>query len=214
MFEHVGLFHGLQQHELQALEKAARTRSVAKHVVIINEGDETDSLYLVLEGSVKVFLTDEQGREVIVSMDGPGSFFGELALLGHNRRSASVMTLEPSRLAILPGALFLDAMDRYPRLAINMARNLASRLKVTTESVRSFALFGAYQRLTRLLYKLAVEEKGAKVVGDLPTQQTLASMIGSSRETVNRILKDLATGGYLSVEGKRLTIHRSFPDAY
>ena len=214
MFEQIELFQGLSERELKALEDNARVKKVAKHVVIINEGDETDALYVVLDGAVKVFLTDEQGREVIVSMNSAGSFFGELALLGHDRRSASVMSTEPSRFAVVPGAIFLEYMGRFPRLAMNMAENLARRLKVTTESVRSFALFGAYQRLTDLLIRLAKEREGKLVVSELPTQQTLASMIGSSRETVNRILKDLATGGYLSVEEKSMIIHKSFPEAY
>lgn len=214
MFGQIELFEGLDERQRRTLEENARVKGVAKNVVIINEGDETDSLYVVLAGSVKVFLTDDQGHELIVSMNGAGSFFGELALLGHDRRSASVMSIEPSRFAVIPGAIFLEYMGRYPRLAMNMAENLAHRLKVTTESVRSFALFGAYQRLTDLLRRLAEERDGRRVIGELPTQQTLASMIGSSRETVNRILKDLATGGYLSVEGRRMTIHKDFPEAY
>lgn len=214
MFEQIELFQGLDERELRALEENSRVKNVPKNVVIINEGDETDSLYVVLEGSVKIFLTDDQGHEVIVSMSGAGGFFGELALLGHNRRSASVMSVEPSRFAVMPGAIFLEYMGRFPRLAMNMAANLARRLKITTESVRSFALFGAYQRLTDLLSRLAEDHDGKRVISELPTQQTLASMIGSSRETVNRILKDLATGGYLSVEEKSMIIHKNFPDAY
>jgi CRP/FNR family cyclic AMP-dependent transcriptional regulator len=180
----------LSSGEIEALARGAVVRSFPKNAVVVNEGDRTDSLYLILAGKVKVFLSDEDGNEVTLGTQGAGEYFGEM-VLDEGPRSASVMTLEPSRFAIV--------------------FKLISRTRALTDNVRSLALLDVYGRVARLLLELAVEQGGRRVIPEKLTQQDIASRVGASREMVSLILKDLAAGGYISVSGKTITVHREPP---
>ncbi|MGF1529105.1 MAG: Crp/Fnr family transcriptional regulator [Candidatus Competibacterales bacterium] len=212
MFENVPLFDGLGPDALEQIATRFTIRAFPKNAIVINEGDESDSFYVVVAGKVKVFLADEDGREVIITLRGEGFYFGELAYVAQLPRSASVMTMEASRLAVISGGDFMTLLKEYPDIAVNLIRELAHRLQATTVNLRAFALMDVYGRLTKLLRDMAVEGEGGKlIVEEKPTQQTMAKMVGASREMVGRILRELTVGGYISTEGKRLIIHRSLP---
>jgi CRP/FNR family cyclic AMP-dependent transcriptional regulator len=165
---------------------------------------------VLLSGHVKVFLSDEQGREVQLNRLGPGEYFGEVTLDG-GPRSASVMALEETRCAVVRRAELLGLIERQPELALHMLRRLARRVRALSENVRSLALMDVYGRVARLLLELAVEEGGKLVVQDKLTHQDIASRVGASRDMIGRIMKDLAVGGYISVDKRRITIHRNPP---
>ena len=203
-------FLGLSEQDLGALAQRAVTRAYPKGSIIINEGDETDSLYIVLSGKVKVFLADEEGREVILDTHGPGEYFGEM-VLDEGPRSASVITLEPCRFQIVPKSEIQALLRSHPEFAAHLVNKLIQRIRVLTEHVKSLALQNVYGRFAKLVQDLAVEQNGQRVIPDKPSQQEMANRIGASREMVNRILKDLTTGGYLAVEERRIVIRKPLP---
>ena len=200
----------LKEDQLRALSAEGVVKSFPKNAVIVSEGDETDSLYIVMAGRVKVFVSDEDGKEVVLGMQGPGDYFGEMVLDG-GPRSASVMTLEPSRFAVIPKSKFREFLHTYPAFSIHLIEKLIRRTRALTENVKSLALMDVYGRVARLLLDLSIDEGGRLVVNEKLTQQDIASRVGASREMISRILKDLTAGGYISVNKKRITIHKTPP---
>ena len=196
--------------ELRALASRAATKSFPKNTVIVSEGDETDSLYVIVSGRVKVYVSDEAGKEIVLTTQGVGEYFGEM-VLDEGPRSASVMTLEPSQFAIVPKSEFKSFMLDNPQFAIHLIEKLIGRVRVLTENVKSLALMDVYGRVARVLLDLAHESDGKLVIEEKLTQQDIADRVGASREMISKILKDLADGGYISVAQKRITIHRTPP---
>lgn len=210
VLDNVPLFSDLSESELQIIESRSTTRSYRKHTVIMEKDDESDSLYVILSGRVKAYVSDEEGKEIVVNMLGPGGYFGELALLGRMRRTASVMTTEDSRLMVIPKHAFLECLTDHPAILLDLIGNLVERLSKVTELVGNLALLDVYGRVARLLANNARERDGKLVTGKL-TQQEIANLVGSSREMVSRILNDLKKGGYISIQGKQITINRALP---
>jgi len=200
----------MQEQLLRELSERAVTRTFPGNTVIISEGDDTDALYVVLSGKVKVFLANENGKEVLLNVEGPGDYFGEMILDG-GPRSASVMTLEPSRFLVVPRSDVEAFLARHPQFAMSLILKLIKRVRVLTDNVKSLALQDVYGRVARMLQELAVEQDGKRVVAEKPTQVEMASRIGASREMVSIILKDLARGGYIEIAGKRIVIHKKLP---
>ncbi|MBI4203954.1 MAG: Crp/Fnr family transcriptional regulator [Betaproteobacteria bacterium] len=200
----------LNEDELRTLSAQGVVKNFPRNTVIVSEGDETDSLYIIIAGRVKVFVSDEDGKEIVLGTQGPGEYFGEMVLDG-GPRSASVMTLEASRFAVIPKNKFRDFLLSHPGFSLHLIEKLIRRTRALTESVKSLALMDVYGRVARLLLELAVPENGRFVIGEKLTQQDIASRVGASREMISRILKDLTAGGYISVDKRRITIHRTPP---
>jgi len=205
------LFEGVPDPDLRALADRAVTRNYPKQAIIVNEGDdESDSLYLILGGRVKVYLADEHGKELILSIKGPGQYFGEM-VLDEQPRSASVMTLEPAQFAILSRADFRAFLLSHAEVALQLIQNLIRLARGLNRSVRNLAMLDVYGRVARILLELAVERDGKLVIPERLTQKDIAARVGASREMINRILRDLTTGGYVTVEDGRITINKAPP---
>jgi len=200
----------LTPEELRAISAHAATRTFPKNVVILNEGDRTDTLYVIVEGRVKIFVADADGNEVVFHTQGPGEYFGEM-MLDEGPRSASVMTLEPSRFLVVPMAELKTFLARNPDFAVRLIEKLIHRVRGLTERVKSLSLMDVYGRVARLLLDLAEERDGKLLIAGRLTQQEIAGRVGASRAMVSRILKDLTTGGYLSIERDRIVLHREPP---
>ena len=200
----------LTKDELQAMTPHAVTRTYPRNAVVLNEGDLTDSLYIVLEGRVKAYVADTEGKEAVLSTQGPGEYFGEM-VLDEGPRSASVMTLEPCRFLVVPKADFKDFLVRNPLFATRVIEKLIHRVRALTENVKSLALMDVYGRIARLLLELAETRDGKLVIEERLTQKDIASRVGASREMVSLILKDLTAGGYIKNEGKNIVIERTPP---
>ncbi|MDB5810056.1 MAG: hypothetical protein JWN94_2178 [Betaproteobacteria bacterium] len=203
-------FPGLSEPEVAALTQHAVTRAFPKNTIILNEGDATDSLYVIVSGRVKVFLANEEGKEIVLDTQGPGEYFGEM-VLDEGPRSASVMTLEPCKFQLIPKEDVKALLQSHPEFAMHLVRQLIHRVRVLTEHVKSLALQNVYGRFTKLLHEMAVTENGKRVIADKLSQQEMANRIGASREMINRIIKDLTTGGYITIEGPRIVIHKTLP---
>jgi CRP/FNR family cyclic AMP-dependent transcriptional regulator len=195
---------------LDALAAAGKVRAYPKHTLLIQEGDRSDQLYMVLSGRLKVFLSDSEGREIVIDTLGPRQFFGEMALEGEPR-SASVMTTEPCRLAVIERDDFKRFLAENPDAAYALIVTLIRRARNLTRAVGSLALLDVYGRVARLLLDNAVEEEGRLVVGERLSQQEIARRVSASREMVSRIVTDLREGGYIGIEADRMVIYRPLP---
>ena len=203
----------LAEATLRAIAAGGVVRSYPRNTVLINEGDEGDSLFIVLSGRVKVYASNDAGREVVIDFHGPGEYLGEMSLDGAPR-SASVVTVEPSTCAVVSRAQFREFILAHPDFALHLIGKLIQRARLATENMKSLALSDVYGRLVRLLNSLAVEEGDRRVVPEKLTQQDIAERVGSSRDMISRLLKDLAAGGYLAVEDRTITILRRLPPAW
>jgi CRP/FNR family cyclic AMP-dependent transcriptional regulator len=213
MIENIPLFSGLSDADHAVIEQHGSVKSYKKNTIVINQDDETDSLYVILSGRVKVFLSGEDGREVVLNHQGPGEYFGELALIDRQPRAASVMTLEPSRFMIISRGDFMQCLSRNPKIAVNLIEPMSRRIRMLAKNVSNLALLDVYGRVARALLDEAVEEEG-QLRTDKLTQQELADMVGASRAMVSRIMKDLKTGGYISIDKKRIIINQELPSRW
>ena len=213
MLENVPLFSGLPKEALVEIEQHGSVKSYKKHVIVINQDDETYSLYVILKGSVKVFVSGEDGREAVLNHQQAGDYFGDLALIDKQPRVASVMTTEPSKFMIISREDFLKCLSKNPEIAINLIKPMTSRIRMLAKNVSSLALLDVYGRVARTLLDQS-EEQGDVLVTEKLTQQEIADMVGASRAMVSRILKDLKEGGYISIEKKRITIHHKLPSRW
>ena len=210
MLEKIPLFEGVPSKALDVLSESAVRRKVRRNSIVISEGDETDSLYIIEEGRVRVFAINEDGREFILSNLGAGDFFGELALIDEGRRSASVIAVEPCVFLTISKEDVTHWLSHHPENAMAMLRALSRRLRGITEDLTSLALQDVYGRVVRLLLRDARDEEGVSITGPM-TQQDIADMVGASREMVSRILQELKRGEYISTRGKRIVIDKRLP---
>lgn len=195
------------------LMEHAVIRSFPRHAIIINEGDDTDSVYFIVAGLVRVYLADEDGNEVSIGTLKAGEYFGEMAL-EPGSRSASVMALEATSLAIVRMADFRKFLRNHPDFVFSLIGKLIRRARVVTQNLKSLALLDVYGRLVQLLQQLAENSEDGSVITEPLTQQELASRIGCSREMVGKILKDLTAGGYLAISRRRIEIKRPLPASW
>jgi len=210
----IPLFADLKDDELATIASHAVTKSYPKNSVIINEGDDTNSLYVIQSGKVKAFLSNEDGKEVILSILKPGNYFGELSLLDSAPRSASIMTMEPCKFSIICKEDFDKSIDAHPEIARTLVTELTRTVRRLTESVRNLALMDVYGRVARTLLDMAEDIDDQKVINQKLTHQDIARMIGSSREMVSRIMKDLQKGGYITPGNKQIIINEKLPPGW
>ncbi|MFV1985623.1 MAG: Crp/Fnr family transcriptional regulator [Thiohalomonadales bacterium] len=214
MLTGIPFFSGLDDSLLTELHAHGSKRTYPKNTIIINEGDSTDSLYFIESGKVKVYLSDENGKEIIVNNHKTGEYFGELALIDDSKRSASVMTTEKSVFKIVARVEFEKFLENHPKIALSLIKVLTQRIRNLTENVRSLALMDVYGRVAKTLISLSEIDGEKQVIKDKLTQQDIANRVGASREMVARILKDLTFGGYISNVDRRIVINEKLPEHY
>jgi CRP/FNR family transcriptional regulator, cyclic AMP receptor protein len=207
------LFAPLEDQTLRRIAETGVVRAFPRNTVLINEGDVGDSLYVVLSGRVKVYSSNESGREFVIDFHGPGEYVGEMSLDGAPR-SASVMTVEPTTCAVVNRAQFRDFVLAHPDFAMHLIERLIHRVRVTTGNLKSLALSDVYGRLVRLLNALVQEVDGNSVVPERLTQQQIADRVGASRDMIGKLMKDLVAGGYLAVEDRTITILKKLPTGW
>ena len=207
------LFIGMDEADIGAVASQTVIRQFPKNTVIVSQGDVTDSFYVIVQGKVDVFLHNDKGKEIIINTMGECESFGELAPLGGIPRQASIITTEDSIFGIISRQVFIDTLLVKPTISMRIIDLLIGRIQDLTEEVSSLALEDVYNRVVRVLYKHA-DEVGEKLVTEKLTQQDIASRVGATREMVHRILKELKTGGYISIEGKHITIEKKLPPGW
>jgi CRP/FNR family cyclic AMP-dependent transcriptional regulator len=208
----VPFFTQLSDRELDVVRAVATEKSYPKNAVVLTEGEMGDSLFMIQSGKVKVFIGDEDGREIILKILGPGDFFGEMSMIDKQPRSASVTTIEAASFLVLSHSAFERCVEQAPRIANMVMRVLAQRVREADRKIGTLALMDVYGRVASTLLELSVYSNGKLMVGEKLSQQDLANMVGASREMVNRILKDLSERGFISIESKSITIiNRELP---
>lgn len=196
---------------LRALALRGTIRTYRKNSVIINEGEIGESLFVLLEGQVKVYSNDADGREITYNVVKAGDYFAEMWLDG-GPRSASVMTLEPCVCSIVGRSGLRDHLAEEPEFALDLVAQVIRRARAATETARNMALLDVYGRVINTL-----ESHHGAATAETPitltqiTHQHIASRVGASREMVSRLLKDLEKGGYIELGVKRITLKKKLP---
>lgn len=200
-----------EENVFEILGKAGKKRLYPKNTIILNEGDPSSGLYVIHSGRLKAFLADERGREIILNIMEPGDYFGEMALIDNELRSASVMTMEDSELTLVTKENFNDCLARNPELAAKLMLGLIKRLRISTRKVGSLALMDVYGRVANTLLQYAKEHDGKLMVLEKLTHHEIANIVGASREMVSRIMRDLTQGGYISIDSEKRIILNENP---
>ena len=201
----VPLFSDLSEAELARFAEVAREREYPKNSVILFEDDPGDALYIVSGGQVKVVLIGEDGREVILSVLSDGDFFGEMSLIDDEPRSAHVIAMRDSRLLVLRRDDFQQQIQQHPSIALKVLKVMVQRLRRADAKIGGLVLLDVNGRVARLLLDLADEGGGPRITRRL-THHTIAQMIGSSRETVSRAMRELTDRGLIDVTRREITI--------
>ncbi len=219
LLRQVPFFADLQDDELDILQEASRRVSYPKGSIVFYEGDPGDALFILGKGSVKVVLQGERGQEITLNELGPGSVLGEMALFDGVARSATAVTLEPTDFVQIRAEGVSALLEKRPLLAREMLRYFVTLLREANETVRSLSMFDVHGRIVRCLMRLARQRSAASdsqvvieatrvEIEPRPSNQRLADMIGSSRETVSRALKLLDESGFVRIDGRKLVIER------
>jgi CRP/FNR family cyclic AMP-dependent transcriptional regulator len=208
MPEEKPFFSRLDDMTIRLFEKTAVRKKYPKNSILLSKGDESDSLYIICSGKAHVIARDEQGKEIVLSVMGPGEYFGEMAALDGGPRSATIVTKEPSEILVIRGNDFRDSLSSNPDLMFNLVRVLLMRLRIADEKIESLAFMNVYGRVTSFLMQSAEPQGDTWIVREALTHQEIADMVGSSRETVSRAIKELQKAGHISIEKKRITIHK------
>jgi CRP-like cAMP-binding protein len=191
--------------ELQRFAEVTRDKQYPKGSVILFEDDPGDSLYIVREGRVKVVLVGEDGREVILGVLGVGEHFGELSLIDDQPRSAHVIAMEDSLLLVLRRDDFRRRVEANPTVAWALLSELSRRLRRADGKIGGLVLLDVPGRIARLLLDFA-QEAGSDTIDKPLTHQTIAQMIGASRETVSRAMREFQDAGWIGVERRRISV--------
>ena len=217
-FRRFVLFAELDDRELASLAAVAKTRRYAKDDVIFHADESGDVFCLIEKGQVKVTMISPEGKEIILSMLGPGEFFGEMALLDDEPRSATVVATEPLELVTIWRSDFLQLLSENFSMTRKVLAELSRRLRHASNRIESLATMDVYGRLARFFLDLAAQQgtplDNGYVSVHRPTHQAIANMIGTSRETVSRLIHDLMRQNLLLSEGKTIYLRKSALDQF
>lgn len=201
----------LQPALLRKLVPLGESRRYGKDTVLIHEADPGDTLFVVVQGRVKVYCSDDFDKEITFGVIGPGDYFGEMALDG-GPRSANVVTLEPTVCTLLTRTTLLGFIGQHPEFALDLLSKVIRRARMATNSARNLAFVDVYGRLKQCLQHLATPQAdGTQRITERLTHQEIASRTGCSREMVSRILKDLENGGYVQIDQRQIVLVQPLP---
>ena len=214
LLKRVSIFADLDEQGLDGLERLLVPHTYAKDALVVSHEEPGDALYIIASGRAKAVLLGESGREIILYLFRPGDFFGEMSLLDNEPRSATVQACEETTVLVLKREAFHRHIREYPQTALSILKEMSGRLRRADEIIGSLALLDVYGRVARMLRELAdkdgVEHEEGIFIKERPTQQDIAAMIGTSRETVSRALNDFAKRGFVEMNGKSILLRHSF----
>lgn len=206
-----GLLNNLPQADIDVLLSHAKIRNFKKNSIIMTEGDSSNSLYMVKTGRVKIYVSEEDGKELTLNVMEEGDYFGELSLFDGNPRSTSAVTTENTDLLVIQKSDFEKALKNNPEIALNIITGLSKLLRQLTIKTRDIALLSVYERIATLLQRFAIESGEQKIIQPKLTHAEMASMVGCRREMVSRIMSDLNKGGYITLSNNAIVINRKLP---
>lgn len=209
LLKKASLFSQLSDDTLGDLAAQLRRRAFRRGTIIFHKDQAGDALYVVDSGRIRIFLPTPGGEELTVDVAGPGDVFGELALLDGRPRSASAESLEDAVTFSISREEFQKYLARNPRLAVSLVELLSSRLRHVTEYAESLAFLDVHARLARMLLEMAerygVQKDGTEIDFDL-TQADLGTMVGATRERVNRALAAFRAQGLIELRGRKIVL--------
>ena len=201
----VPILAGVPESDLVALARATQERSYPSGKTILRQSTPGDAMYIVAEGRVKVVLIGSDGREVILSVLGPGAIFGEMSLLDDEPRSAHVVAMTPCRIITLYRGAFRERLRASPELSLAMLAAMSSRLRRADERIRALSLLDVNGRVAHLLLQQSTDA-GSDTFPRRLTHQNMAELIGASRETVSRTLRHLTDRSVIEIGRRTITI--------
>lgn len=206
----INIFSELTDEECKSLQKFFKPRNYLKNSMIILEEEYGDLVFVVQKGTIKITRVNDEGKEVILALLGPGEIFGELAILDGEARSANALAQENCQLLAINKEDFLEILKNNFSVSFNLMCELAKRLRKSDQQIEALSLSDAEHRIGVSLLNLAedmgVIRKGKVTIQNLPFQQDIANMAGTSRETVSRVLKILENKSMISKVGHTLII--------
>jgi CRP/FNR family cyclic AMP-dependent transcriptional regulator len=206
-------FEAVQPNQhIDALAAAGVQRRFRRGALLIQEGESSDTLYIVLQGRLRAYLADNSGKELTLGIYGPTEYVGEMSLDG-GLRSANVECIETCLCSVVTRDTLLAYIASHPEFALELIRRLIRRARLATESARSVALIDVYGRLVRLLNQMACEPDaaGLRVLRERITHQAMAQHLACSREMVSRLMRDLEMGGYVAVRERWIWLLMPLP---
>jgi CRP-like cAMP-binding protein len=218
LLRNVPIFSELNEPDLATLAKVATRRRYPKDTVVFFENEEGDFFFMILEGRIKVTILGDDGREIILSVLSAGDFFGEMALLDNEPRSATAIAVEESELLSLHRTDFQNVIADNRGIMSALIRILTARLRRANHQISTLALLDVYGRVARVMLDMAREEgkrlKDGRIAFRRATHQEIANRIGTTRETVTRMLKDLERHALIRIEGKEIVLQPDFEKAF
>ena len=214
LLRQVTIFRDLPPEVLEDLAGRVRPRTVEAGAIIVSAEEPGDSLFVISRGKVKVVLYGETGREIILSILRAGDFFGEMSLLDRQPRSANVVAVEDADLLSLDREAFEKHLSAHPSTALAILAEMSRRLRHADEVIGNLALLDVYGRVARTIRELAQTQgepvDGGLLIRERPTQQEIAGLIGTARETVSRALNEFTRRGLLEMRGKQILVRWEF----
>jgi CRP/FNR family cyclic AMP-dependent transcriptional regulator len=214
----VPIFAELTDDDIASLARLTARKRYPKDTVVFFENEEGDTFFMILEGRIKVTILGDDGREIILSVLGPGDFFGEMALLDNEPRSATAIAVEETELLSLQRVDFQSVLTDNRSIVSALIKVLTSRLRRANHQISTLALLDVYGRVARVIVDMAREEgkrlKDGRIAFRRATHQEIANRIGTTRETVTRMLKDLERQGLIHIEGKEIVVQPDFEKVF
>jgi len=205
------LISNLGQDELDTLILNGKKVFYKKDMIIINEGEFSDSAYIINSGMVKIFLSDEQGKEIVLSELKEGECFGEMALIDKNECSATAMAMQNTELTVISQKSFNKCLLSNPEISARIMLGLVTKLREANKKISGLVFLDAHERVARMLLALAKEKGEQHIIYEKPTQQHMANVVGVSREMISRIIKNMIDNGHIKINKKQIVLNRSGP---
>jgi CRP-like cAMP-binding protein len=203
------LLSGLDRASLSKIEAACTWKTAKEGELLLNRDSDSRDVFFVMRGKVRIVNYSATGREIAFAVAGPGDYFGELAAIDGKPRSATVVALEECRLAALPPQAFRETLERHPNMAMQVLEKLARIIRTCDDRIMDLATLSAYQRVYAEVLKACRPDPvraGSWIVYPLPTQAQIAAQASTTRETVARVLSQLALDGVADRKSKTLYI--------
>jgi CRP/FNR family transcriptional regulator, cyclic AMP receptor protein len=210
----VPLFADLDDDILLSIEKISNRRNLSKGALLFAEGDVAESMYVLIEGRLRCFSSADTGKEFVFYVAAAGASFGEMALIDAEPRSISVDAEGSCQVLSISKTAFLELLESTPLLHKNLLRNMIRANRYLAEMVKSLALKDVYGRMRILLESLAVEIDGRRYIEEALSQQAIADRVGSSREMIAKLMRELVFGNYLCINNRKIELLQKLPEHF
>ena len=207
-------FEGFPEEILESLSRSAIRRSLPKGTYLFREGEEADAMYVLIEGRTRSLTSDNQGKEFVFKIGEPVDVFGEISLIDDEPRGWTTQVEEDATVLMISKQEFVRQLEASPEMKDLVIKNLARIVRRLSNTMKSLALLDVYGRVRALFESLLVEVDGQEMIDQPLTQQAIADRVGSSREMIARILKELVFGGYIRLENKKIIILQKLPERF